>query len=1432
MKKHIKVGIAALAALLVSAPLASCGGQDKPDTPDVPVNPDVEVTEVTCTETEANMFIGDAHALTCGVLPENATNKTLTYSSSNQAVATVDAEGVITAKAKGLAIITISSNNGKTKQVVISVSEKEQEVINVTGVTVDFEEATLKIGETKQITAAVLPENATNTNLEFLSDNTKIASVDETGLITAKAEGDAEITVRSEENAAVYKKIAISVLTNIVPVESISTTVSSFNLFVGDAERDHATIGTTVLPENATNKTVNFSVKSSDTAVCEVNANGEILAKAPGDAIINVVSDQNPAVFTTVSVHVENVHTDVESISAPSKINIEPGSGTALSASVLPDNATNKSLTYVSNDEDIATVDANGNVLAVAEGDTFITITSVDNPSVFKVVQVEVRVNVKHVESLAIAEEDMSIDFGDVKTIELHASVLPDDADNKEVFWRTDNSSVATVDEDGKITVKGCGVAHITAVSADNAEASDEFTLTVGKVEVEKIEIKNDGESISSYDFTVEDIGVKTLELDAVISPENATEKDVLWSSSDSSVASVAEGVITPLKEGITTVTATNLDSGKQAKVTINVNAIEVTSIEVSGTTDDALNFASSDIAEGNTKTLTAKCLPENATHKEIRWSSLNSNIVTVENGVVTPKGVGSTYVRVTSTSNPNAYKDVPVQVSEILVNKIELLVNEAEVTSLKFSTDDIGNTSKDVVVEANVLPGTAFDKDVSWTSDNTSVAIVVDGKISPKGEGKCNVIAKNIKSGVSASISVEVVKPLDYLLSPGIVQNKSFVDFAANKSAKPGNTNEEYYNRDEDYKVGTDNLVHLLPQLSVVNLDGNPVDQSLWAFDYSIKVEKYVDSAYVDAPIADYTIGDQNKKDCTIKFNTSAQNSKFKVTIAPGGMDEAGFTEQEKLRTTVSYEFKVVKGFNVYDEIDFSYFDSTTASTYANEEFSYMFSGETDGEEGGMPRTSIDWPKFKREHNLDETESHNTLILQNNLSFDKNDVPADFFYSKNEGLAGKFNDDELKDYTADGAGGDIGSLKDDTALFVHHSDGDMNVDGNYFKVSFENMPLIHRFRGRRYGVNAKDSHSTFLKTTKGYISIKNINFQGNSHNAVDDTWLKYSGGLFLAKVSDATKNLLMDNILAHSLYITVMSEQSDKFSHGATIPMQLHQMKCFDNYNCFLYNWSGVLNADQALFEGCGGPVVIQDHTGVQTDPGADDYGSKPTQYDDFNGEGGTFKVYGNPSKTIFNNCVFNNYVEGTEAWFKSFGVDGIATTKIKPLNDILSVFGTDWTQSGATKTFLTAKMDGEHRIPILNMVAGGTSTEFNFIVLNKSGNAEAESVSPVDGTVIFKTNDVATDMFDYMNPVGQVSTSIPAQVYQGFRTLNGAGAPVFEYNSGAFGYTATSLDPTAVVPLTTAAQDPTVVSGAGDYMALYFNGMMLVFQIYDISL
>ena len=252
-------------------------------------------------------------------------------------------------------------------------------------------------------------------------------------------------------------------------------------------------------------------------------------------------------------------------------LSLEVGGTATLTATITPSNATDQNVTWSSDPSGIVTITPDtsdskkATITATGTGTTTIKAT-VDGKSAECSVTVNAAATVP-VESVSLDKTELSLEVGGEET--LTATVAPTNATNKNVTWESSNTSVATVDATGKVTAIGAGTATITVTTVNQSKtATCEVTVTAATVPITGVTLSQTQASLY-YNRTP-----NTLTLTATVAPDNATNKAVTWTSSNPSVATVENGVVTALARGTAVITATAADgSGASASCTVTVSS-------------------------------------------------------------------------------------------------------------------------------------------------------------------------------------------------------------------------------------------------------------------------------------------------------------------------------------------------------------------------------------------------------------------------------------------------------------------------------------------------------------------------------------------------------------------------------------------------------------------------------------------------------------------------------------------------------------------------------------------------------------------------------------------------------------------------------------------------------------------------------------------
>ena len=266
----------------------------------------VDVEKVSLNKSATTLTEGESETLTATITPSNATgDKTVKWSSSNEAVAAVDSNGKVTAKKAGTAVITATSSNGKTAGCTVTVKQKE---IAITGISLNKSTTSLTEGESETLTATITPSNATgDKTVKWSSSNEAVAAVDSNGKVTAKKAGTAVITATSSNGKTAG--CTVTVKQKEIAITGISLNKSTTSLTEGESE----TLTATITPSNATgDKTVKWS--SSNEAVAAVDSNGKVTAKKAGTAVITATSSNGKTAGCKVTVKQKDTYTGLRDV--------------------------------------------------------------------------------------------------------------------------------------------------------------------------------------------------------------------------------------------------------------------------------------------------------------------------------------------------------------------------------------------------------------------------------------------------------------------------------------------------------------------------------------------------------------------------------------------------------------------------------------------------------------------------------------------------------------------------------------------------------------------------------------------------------------------------------------------------------------------------------------------------------------------------------------------------------------------------------------------------------------------------------------------------------------------------------------------------------------------------------------------------------------
>ena len=407
------------------------------------------------------------------------------------------------------------------------------------------------------------PSNTSQTDVVWSSSNEAVAEV-KNGVVAGKSVGRADITIASKDNPNVKKTCVVyvskeldkskvtavrndkNINVNWTKVAHASSYVlSRYNKSTGIVNDIYEGTDTTFEDKDLTSGKYVYTVK----AIVDENA-------ADANLYSNSVSEESEAVIIPESV------TGIEVANDYQHMGLFVGGSGKIRYSVLPSNATNTNVTFKSLNEKVATVDANGVVTGVSEGNADIVITTEEGGF-----EAKCTVRVDGIDARGIERVgDKTVTMGLNQTRQLQVKITPSDTTNKNVQWTSSNNSVATVDSNGVVISKNSGSTIITATTHNGLKT--EFFIEV-ETPVTNI-------TLNSNEINLNPGG--TFKLDATVNPSNASNKNIKWISANESIATVDQsGNVTADVAGTTYISAVSADGKVVATCTVNVSKPVVT---------------------------------------------------------------------------------------------------------------------------------------------------------------------------------------------------------------------------------------------------------------------------------------------------------------------------------------------------------------------------------------------------------------------------------------------------------------------------------------------------------------------------------------------------------------------------------------------------------------------------------------------------------------------------------------------------------------------------------------------------------------------------------------------------------------------------------------------------------------------------------------
>lgn len=536
-----------------------------------------------------------------------------TWDSTNKDVATVDENGVITAIKPGTTTITATLDG-------VSASCEVKVLIPITDFIVDKSEVTLyrndSSNNTTKLNVTITEDAEEDKTVTWVSSNSKVATVDNNGNVTAVGVGETTITGTLKNGMEVTTKVYVKAKTESMSYQDEVT------INIGESKKVEAIL-------TPTDSTDGIVYSSGDNDIATVDADGTIHAHKKGTVVITATSGSvSEDCVVTVYVPVNSVNINQENVT------INRGSDITLNPTINPTDASNQELTYESSNTKVATVSSTGVVTAIGKGSATITVKAADGQSDSFVVTVLVPIT-----SFELDPQQVNLEIvkGSTNAIQLNTSISPSASevtDDPTIEWKSSDPEIAIVDENGIVTGLKAGNVTITGTLKNGLSVTSNITVKIIPLD-----------SISFESDKVEILRNETQKLNLIIDPINSTEvTNITWSSTDEKVVKVDEnGNIRGIGAGEATIKAVMInDAGTyEAEIKISVKEIHLESIKVLNTNNK--------ISVGQKLSLDIELNPIDTTD-DIKYTYISSDesvAIVDENGVVTALKAGKVTITV-----------------------------------------------------------------------------------------------------------------------------------------------------------------------------------------------------------------------------------------------------------------------------------------------------------------------------------------------------------------------------------------------------------------------------------------------------------------------------------------------------------------------------------------------------------------------------------------------------------------------------------------------------------------------------------------------------------------------------------------------------------------------------------------------------------------
>jgi uncharacterized protein YjdB len=739
----------------------------------------------------AAAFVGQATTFTAVFTPADASNKSVTWSIDNSnplsATGSITSSGVATATSTGNLVVKAVSNANSNISATKSVTITEATVTSMTDIS---GAASIPIGGNSTYTATVSPAFA-NQTITWSTDNSGVATVNSSGVVTGVSFGTVTLTARSA-NPAITKTRSILIGVAVTGVNDVTVSGSTTLLSGGSID-----VSSSVIPANASVPNLSWSIVNltitgvTGTFVASngtAGTAGTITFPRGGVYAVRATSVSDPTKMSAIRfISVNDELTSLGPITGATSGAVNQTM--SLIAAFSPPTAIIRNLTWTVEADPEASVGGtatimmlndsypeNGLLRLTGEGRVRVRVSNPVQPSIvsdyyyFDISGKAVR-GISAVSALPVAtttDHYVNIQADDASncTVRFTATTNPADATNNAITWslldqsnQPLSSSIATIDASGILTALQAGhTITVRATAVDTTLGTYSATYAKKIKTIRPIKIITDLSSSTGI-YTV-NVTAPSLTLTPVVDPSDASVKQYVWSSSDTTVANVTQsGVVTRGSNGGTaTITAAYALSPDVSGSRVVTNYIPLTNITVNSSKNTFIIGANVTDAQ-----LTATVSPSTATIKTVTWSSDNTAVCTIDaSGNLIPVSGGVANITATTT-DPNSLGADGNPVKRTV--QITIAIPVTDISGITSAGNRTQFSLDPIQLSTEVIPANASNKTITWSSSSTTIARVdASGVVFPAGTaGTATITATSEDGGFTETFTVGVSYSTNY---------------------------------------------------------------------------------------------------------------------------------------------------------------------------------------------------------------------------------------------------------------------------------------------------------------------------------------------------------------------------------------------------------------------------------------------------------------------------------------------------------------------------------------------------------------------------------------------------------------------------------------------------------------------------------------------